>query len=176
MSDVFAIPTRGEYPLPVYNYLVRIEAEAYGFSQVSGLNIQYQTITYRHGLSLIEGAHYIQGILEPIDITLEKGILETGSTMLEWISSGIFESVKKRDVTIELLDEAGNPVVGWTALNAFPTSLQAPNLNASSDEVAIEQVRLRANGLSIKYYNIDYTGGTTGAQSFAKTIIDRFKR
>ena len=43
------------YPLPVYNFRVTIGEDLVSFSEVSGLVMEYETITYQHGLSFMEG-------------------------------------------------------------------------------------------------------------------------
>ena len=44
---------KASYPLPVYNFRVEINGEAIGFTEVSGLNIAYDTITHiEHGQNL----------------------------------------------------------------------------------------------------------------------------
>lgn len=35
------------YPLPVYNYKVEIGSDTVAFSEVSGLNVSYETTTYK---------------------------------------------------------------------------------------------------------------------------------
>jgi hypothetical protein len=38
---------RTDYPLPLYNYRVEIGSDAVAFSEVSGLNIAFETITFK---------------------------------------------------------------------------------------------------------------------------------
>ncbi len=153
---------RQSYPLPSYNYKVRIGAETYGFSQVSGLSFKYDTITYRHGLSMVEGADYLIGILEPINLTLQRGIVPKGSILLEWISNVHNFFSLKEDITIDLCDEKGEPLVSWRIQNAIPVSYEVNNLEASSNEVALETLSMMANNMHITYHATDQSGGTRG--------------
>ena len=49
------IDQKARYPLPVYNFRVTIDGTSMSFSEVSGINLEYDTVTYRHGLSFWEG-------------------------------------------------------------------------------------------------------------------------
>ena len=143
---------RKTFPLPTYNYKVRFGPDSYAFSQASGLNLQYDTITYRHGLSWFEGETQMPGRQQALNITLERGVVSSGSVLLEWIQSVRLGSVTKQDVIIDLCDENGTPTVSWTVQNAFPTQLEAPTLSASGNEVAIERLQLMGNGLLVEYH------------------------
>ena len=46
---------KANYPLPAYNFRVTVDGRSMSFSEVSGINIEYETLTYRHGLSFLEG-------------------------------------------------------------------------------------------------------------------------
>ena len=143
---------KDNYPIPVFYYRVTIDGDdANAFSEVSGLSIEYETITYRDGLSYKDGVQYMPGLNKEVNLTLKKGIVRKDSYLLNWISSIQLNTVAKRDVRIDLLDEAGEAVVSWTALDAFPKKLDAPSFNATSNEVAIESLELMASKLKIDY-------------------------
>ncbi len=50
---------KSSYPLPAYNYRVTVlrdgEALVLSFAEVSGLSLQYDPVTYKHGLSFALG-------------------------------------------------------------------------------------------------------------------------
>ncbi|MFK0733588.1 MAG: phage tail protein [Gloeotrichia echinulata GP01] len=145
---------KNKYPIPVFYYRVTIEGQdAIAFSEVSGLNIEYETITYRDGLSYRDGAKYMPGLSTAVNLTLKKGIVRKDSYLFNWINTIQLNTVEKRDIRIDLLDETGTAVVSWTVINAFPKKLDAPSFNASSNEVAIESVELMASSV-----NVDYPG------------------
>jgi phage tail-like protein len=41
-------------------------------------------------------------------------------------------------------------VISWKVINAFPTKLDAPTFDASSNDVAIETMELRADNITIE--------------------------
>lgn len=143
---------KNNYPIPVFYYRVTIDGDdSHAFSEVSGLSIEYETITYRDGMSYKDGAKYMPGLSTPVNLSLKKGIVRKDSYLFSWISTVKLNTVTKRDIRIDLLDETGTAVVSWTAINAFPKKLDAPSFNAASNEVAIESLDLMANDLKIDY-------------------------
>lgn len=142
---------REQYPIPVFYYQVSIDGEdAIAFSEVSGLSISHETITYKDGLSWRHGNKHMPGMSTPVNLTLNKGIVKSDSYLFDWMSTIKLNTVEKRDITISLLNENHEPTVSWVVKDAFPTKLNAPSFNASSNEVAIESLELMATSLSVK--------------------------
>lgn len=142
------------YPLPVYNFRVEIDGQTVGFSEVSGLNIAYDTITYTESAVAGPGPRimYMPGKPKVTTLTLKKGVV-TGSsvkTLYAWINTVALNRVLKKDMAIRLCDENGVAVISWKVLNAFPTKLDAPAFTASSNEVAIETMELTADAIVIE--------------------------
>ena len=50
-----AASQRAKYPLAAYNFRVTVGGSAMSFTEVSGLVREYQTLTYKQGLSYWEG-------------------------------------------------------------------------------------------------------------------------
>ncbi|MDJ0676398.1 MAG: phage tail protein [Calothrix sp. MO_167.B42] len=143
---------KNNYPIPVFYYRVTIgEDDSHAFSEVSGLSIEYETITYKDGMSYKDGAKHMPGLGTPVNLTLQRGIVRQDSYLLNWINSVQLNTVDKRDVRIDLLDESGEAVVSWTAIDAFPKKLDAPSFNATSNEVAVESLELMASDLKVSY-------------------------
>ncbi|MDJ0715443.1 MAG: phage tail protein [Prochloraceae cyanobacterium] len=143
---------KDKYPIPVFYYRVTIEGEdSIAFSEVSGLSIQYQTITYRDGMSYKDGSKQMPGLKNDITLTLKKGIVRGDSYLFNWFNSIRLNTVEKRDIRVDLLDEAGEAVVSWAVEDAFPTKLDAPAFNATTNEVAIESLELIARNLKVDY-------------------------
>lgn len=143
---------RNTFPLPVYNYRVTVEGESVSFSEVTGLALQYEPITYRHGLSWKEGAEHMPGMKQPIRVTLRKGLIKKGRFLSDWIGTIRQNKAEKRTVVIDLCDEKGIPLITWKMHKAFPLKLEAPGFNASSNEVAIEALELLVADLEITYH------------------------
>ncbi|NEQ68640.1 MAG: phage tail protein [Symploca sp. SIO1B1] len=139
------------YPIPAYQYMVTgiAEGDQLAFSEVSGLVIQYQHISYADGL----GWKYAPGIQDTTEVTLAKGVIKGQSELFNWINSIKHNTVEKKDLTISLIANttSKDPLISWKLKNTFPTKLDCPTFNASNNEVAIETLTLLVEGIDIKY-------------------------
>lgn len=147
---------KGSYPLPSYNYKVSIGSVTLGFSEVSGLQIKIDTVTFKQspgegqkGAGPVVMNMLAQGT--PVTISLKRGVIQNKDLryLYDWIASAKTNVIDKRDVDVYLLDETGTEIVGWRVLNAMPTSLDAPSFSASSNEAALESVQLFADGVEM---------------------------
>jgi phage tail-like protein len=144
-----------DYPLPVYNYKVDIGTETISFSEVSGLERSFETITYKEspvGSGTVgPNVMLMPGAPKPLNITLKKGYVKGKSMAVfyNWINATQLNRTEKRDLTVHLCDEKGESVVRWKIIDAFPVKLSAPSFSASSNEVAIESMELMASRLEM---------------------------
>jgi phage tail-like protein len=146
-------PTKSSYPLPVYNYRVSVENIAIGFSEVSGLTVEYQAVTYKHGLSFLSGDKIIPGMRQPVRLTMKRGIMTGSGFLADWFRdahANTFSSAKK-DILVDLCDESGNTVIRWKVRGALPVKLNAPAFDAKSNEVAVESLELVAHDIQIDF-------------------------
>lgn len=137
------------------NYLVSLGdvddgSPAAGFSEVTGLGLEIEYVDYRSGNEKVNTPRKLPGLHRVGDITLRRGVI--GSTdLFDWLSRVSRGEYEPRNVTITLLDESGEAVVTWLVRRAQPKSWTGPTLDADgSDEVAIEELVLVAEGLSME--------------------------
>ena len=144
-----------DYPLPAYNYRVDIGTTTIAFSEVSGLEMAFDTITYAESLNSAgkpgPNFMYMPGLSKAVNITLKKGYVKAKSmsALYSWINSIALNRVEKKDITVHLCDEKGDSVVRWKVIDAFPTKLTAPTFSATATEVAIESMELMASSLEM---------------------------
>lgn len=143
------------YPLPAYNYRVDINGESIAFSNVSGLSLSFETHTYKESRTGgdVAGPKAMRMPAQQADvkITLKKGLVRAKSlpVLYNWIKSVQINQIDKKDITINLLDEKGDPVFIWQVRDAFPTKLDAPAFDASSNDAAIETMELTADTIEM---------------------------
>ena len=148
---------RATYPLPVYNYKVDIGKDTIAFSEVSGLNIAYETTVYKESSTEAGKASpkvfRMPSQASNTTLTLKKGLVPSKSqaALYDWINTIKINQVEKKDITISLCDETGKPIVSWTVTNAFPTKLDVPTFDANSNDAAIESMELMADDVTINY-------------------------
>ena len=137
------------YPLPKFHFQVEWSGERVGFTEVTGLDIQVEAIEYREGSSPEYSKIKMPGMLKYSNITLKRGSMDGDSDFYKWINTTSLNTVERRDIIISLLNETHSPVVSWKAKNAFAVKVQASDLKADGNEVAIETLELAHEGLNI---------------------------
>ena len=137
-------------PLPVSHFKVEWGGNRIGFSEVDGLDIKVDVIEYREGSSPVNTSIKMPGQIHYSNITLKRGIISSDNELYDWLKDIGFSKVEKRDVIISLLDEAHEPVIRWKARNVFPVKLVGPTLNALTGEIAIVEIELTHEGLTIE--------------------------
>lgn len=140
---------KSHYPLPAYNYRVVVDGATLSFSEVAGINVEYDTVTYRHGLSAWEGESIAKYRVDKyIPITLKKGTVKGINVLYDWLND---QEQSTRTLELSLCDEKGEPVVTWRVAKALPVKLEAPIFDAASNEVAIESLEVMAAGISVEH-------------------------
>ena len=134
------------YPLAAYNFRVTVGSVAMGFAEVTGLARQYQTLTYRHGLSFAEGEQIVRWRIDQFsDMTLRRGVVQGMAELRVWLETGDL-----RSITVSLCGADGVPAVSWRVQKALPVALEAPALQADSNSAAVETLSLKVAGISVE--------------------------
>lgn len=147
---------KATYPLPSYNYKVEIGGAAIAFSEVTGLTVHHDTTTYKESPTASGSpgprTMHMPAQTPPVNVTLKKGVVRGVSVpaLYAWISTTQVNQIDKRDLYIRLCDEKGDTVISWKLVNAFPTKLDAPSFNASSNDVAVESIELMGDTVMIE--------------------------
>lgn len=138
------------YPLPKFHFRVEWGGSNLGFTEVSGLNIENKVLEYRDGISPEYSKIKMPGMREFSNITLKRGVFTGDNEFYKWLNTISLNNVERRDITISLLNEKHEPVVVWKVHNAFPVKVQSTDLKGDGNEVAIEQLDLAHEGLTIE--------------------------
>lgn len=139
------------YPVSAFHFQVEWGGTRIGFTEVSGLSVELQTIDYREGSSLEYQATKMPGIPQYSNITLKRGIYKSDNEFFQWLNTVKLNNIERRDLTISLLNESHEPVTTWKVKEAFPTKVEGPTLNATGNEAAIESIELAHEGLTIEF-------------------------
>ncbi|WCT10382.1 phage tail protein [Mucilaginibacter jinjuensis] len=137
------------YPLPKFHFVVQWGGTRIGFSEVTGLDMQAEAIEYREGSSPQYSKIKMPGMQKFSNITLKRGTFAGDLEFYTWIKTISLNTVERRDLTISLLNENHDPVINWKVINAFPVKVQASDLKADGNEVAIETLELAHEGLDL---------------------------
>jgi phage tail-like protein len=134
-------------PFQVFNFFVEIEGIfAGGFSECSGLQVEFETHTYREG-GVNDFEHTFVGPVKSGPLVLKRGLTLVDSMWL-WFQETMRGNVVRKNGTIYLLNKMHIPVLWWNFKEAIPLKWTGPNFNAASNEVAFTSVELAHRGLS----------------------------
>ena len=151
MADNGSAQSPNIWPLPKFYFQVDGLGGGIGnyFHEVSGLDTESQVIEYRHGNSKEFSPIKMPGLKKVGNVTLKKGVFTKDNKFWAWYSTIKMNTIARNTIIIRLLDETGNPTMTWTLINAWPTKIQATDLKADGNEVAIETIELAYETLNI---------------------------
>jgi phage tail-like protein len=135
-------------PFLTFNFAVEIHGLVVGgFNEVSGLQAEIEVQDYREG-GVNEFIHKRAGPARyPSNLTLKKGI--TDSTVLwSWYCDVMQGKVVRKNVSVMLMNAAGEEKKRWNFQKAYPVKWVGPGLRATASEVAVETLELAHSGLA----------------------------
>jgi phage tail-like protein len=117
------------------------------FQEVSGLSFEIETEEMREG-GENRFVYKLPKRVKYPNLILKRGLLK-GTALLEWFKSAmttyftvLVRDFKPADITITLLDEAGQPVAIWNVVQAYPLKWSTSDLKATDNTVVIETMEL----------------------------------
>jgi len=136
-----------KYPFTRYRYKVEVDGGQAGFSEVTGFDANIDVVEYREGNAAVPTVQKLPGLRKYGNITLKWGLTDS-QVMYNWIKDSLLKNVTRKDVAITLMNEDGEDVATWKIIQAWPIKYTAPEFNATSSEVAIEQLELAHEGMT----------------------------
>lgn len=151
------------YPLTKMNFLVTVDGVngIAAFNEVSGVEASVDVIEFRQGNAHSLSTVKLPGLVKHGNVTLKMGYT-TDSAFKTWVQECVSEvrgEIPRNNVSIELIDINGgapqNAVTSisgstiWILTNAWVTKYNAPDLNSTASEVAIESVEIAYEELVI---------------------------
>jgi phage tail-like protein len=129
-------------PYTGYNFAVELDGiTRAGFRECSGLENSQNAGEYREGTDKNPSVRKLPGLVTHSDITLSRGIT-SDSKLWEWRAKVMKGVVERHDISITLLDDGGNAKITWNLFDCWPRQWTGPSLNATSDDVVVEQLVL----------------------------------
>lgn len=139
------------WPLPKFRFEVDLGSELKGvaFQEVSGMDKEVQIIEYRHSNSKLFSTIKMPGIVKHGNVTMKRGIFVNDNSFWDWMAQIKMNTIKRRDVLINLLDEDGKVTMQWTLRNAWPTKISSTDLKSDGNEVAVDTLEIAYEDLDI---------------------------
>lgn len=138
------------WPLPKFYFMVDWGSTTnIPFQEVSGLEIEEKPLEYLHGNDPVFSEINMPGIVKNNNVILKKGVFANDNSFWDWYYKIKMNSIKRQTVVIKLLDAEGNPTMTWTLKNAWPAKISSTDLKSDTNEVAIESIEIKHEGLTI---------------------------
>lgn len=134
-------------PFRGFNFRVEIDGITAGsFSEVSGLQVEMEVEDYREGGGN-DHVHKLAGPTRyPSNLTLKRGMMNADD-LNAWQEEVMSGAITLRNVSVVLLDLAGEEARRWDLKEAYPVRWNGPDLRGTSNEVAVETLELVHKGL-----------------------------
>ncbi len=128
-------------PLQKYQYKVNIPGlpGALGFQKVGGLKREVNVVEYNE--SGYKSTHKLSGKEKVDDITLERGTYSS-KELEDLYKKTLTDPNFRNTITISLCDKFGNTQRTWTLAEAWVKAWEGSDLDAESDDVAIEKITI----------------------------------
>ena len=131
-----------------YNFFVEWDGIIYaGFQECSGLDTTQNATEYREGTDPAT-VRKIPGLVSYSNISLKRGITNNDE-LWKWRKNIMDGTVDRRNVSIVLLDQQGSEKIRWNLTHCWPTTWSAPDMNATSDDIAIESLEFVHEGVTV---------------------------
>jgi phage tail-like protein len=142
------MPNRKD-PLVSAYFTVEFQGVIVGaFQEVTGLGSQNEVVEYKasgeKGQYII---HKVPGRLTWNNITLKRGITDA-TDLWDWrktVEEGKIDEARKNG-SVVMYDQTGTEIARWNFTNAWPSKLTGPSANATSNDVAIEELEIVVEG------------------------------
>ena len=124
-----------------------------GFSEISGLDATMEVENYDAGGS--NGATLrFPGRIKWANLVFKRGVLpyrdpSDTSDFWSWLQSYLDGQGVRKDGTITLLNEAGQPALVWGWQRGLPAKWTGATMNAQQSQIAIEQLEIAHEGLTL---------------------------
>jgi phage tail-like protein len=138
-----------EEPYTSFRFSVEIDnIRVASFSEVRGLQIEFETESYREG-GINNFMHTFPKGIKYQPLVLKRGIsgLEGLDQLRKWYKDAMNGKITRRNVTVVLKDSAGDERRRWNFKGAYPIKWTGPELKADSNTIAFESIELAHQGI-----------------------------
>lgn len=149
-----AAPSAGGYYPPV-GFHFKVEFLNLGndndtrFQSVSGLNVEYDTESFKEG-GENRFEHKLPVRTKFPDLSLKRGML-TDSSVITWCVDALQNrNIQPVQVHVTLLNEKHEALRTWSVFNAWPRKWQVSDLNAQENSIVVETLELSYAYFTVK--------------------------
>ncbi len=136
-------------PYRQFRFIVKVgDKDVGGFSECTVAETTVDPIDYREG-SEDPRFRKVSGLTKYGNITLKRGTSDSVD-FYTWISDvhKTGSDNTRKNITITLLNEKGEEKAKWSVINAWPTKYKPSDLNAKTNDIAIESIEFVHEGIT----------------------------
>ena len=138
--------SRRDDPYSNFNFIIEFGGMKAGFSDVNGLPEDTACLESRSSPQE-STARKLLGIRKFTNLTLKRGYTNS-KDLWDWYESARGGKARPLTGTITVFDETRAVISSWKLSQVWPEKVKGPDFNAKSNEVAIEELEIRVEGLS----------------------------
>jgi phage tail-like protein len=135
-------------PFRNFNFLVELDGIAQvSFAECTGLSSTTEVIEYREGGDNTT-VHVLPGKTAYGAITLKRGV-DASTLLWDWRQQIVDGQVVRKNGSIVVFDLANSTeVMRWHFVRAWPSKWEGPAFNAKGNDIAVDTLELRHEGLT----------------------------
>ena len=142
-NDVRKDPYRG------YNFRIELDNTAVAsFRECSGLSLTTDAVDYREGTDKPLSVRKLTGLRKYTNITLKRGYTDN-QDLWKWYKNIVNGVPDRRNGAVVLQDEQHKDVLRWNFDNGWICKWEGPTLNATGNDVAIENIEICHEGVAL---------------------------
>lgn len=123
---------------PAFRFTVDVDGERQAaFTDCTLPAIEWEAEEVKEG-GLNTFIHLLPGMRKAARFTLKNGVGK--SALLDWYIQSLGKTVSRKALTITLLDSEGEAVITWQVEQSYPIKWVGPELQTSSNSVAIQSL------------------------------------
>jgi phage tail-like protein len=119
------------------------------FTELSGLQVETEVQEYAEGGNN-SFTHRLPGRTKVGNITLKRGMTSSNELFSWYLQHLQGKTIKRVNVSVVMYDTAGEELMRWNFVNAYPVKWSGPQLTAGGNQAAIETLELAHDGLQVE--------------------------
>jgi phage tail-like protein len=137
---------RGKDVPPSCRFYVQIEGLTQAvFTEIGGLQLETDVTEYQEG-GWNGFVHRLPGRTRVGTLTLKRGITSSNE-FFKWYEQILYGKIEPKNVSVLMFDVAGNELLRWNFIKAFPIKWTGPQFTADGSAAAVESIELAHEGL-----------------------------
>jgi phage tail-like protein len=137
-----------EEAFPSCRFYVMLDGVVQGvFTEVGGLQVEMDVMEYHEGGNNAF-VYRLPGFTKVSNITLKRGMTKSND-FFKWCANIASGNFRRRNISIVMYDVAGEELMRWNFINAYPVKWTGPQFQASDTAAAIETLELAHEGMSL---------------------------